>query len=95
MTMSLCISICSVYTVDRHSQGQILRAAMHGKMQRKWQRRDNPFGLGKCLLFDVFALDLVKNTLSHANKKTVMLIGFMRLHTEKGGICAECDLEHV
>ena len=24
----------------------------------------------------------------------VMLSGFMRLHTEKGGICAHCDLNH-
>jgi hypothetical protein len=23
-----------------------------------------------------------------------MLIAFMGLHTEKGGICAQCDLEH-
>jgi hypothetical protein len=28
------------------------------------------------------------------NKKTTMLIGFMGLHTEKGGIWAECDSKH-
>jgi hypothetical protein len=37
----------------------------------------------------------VKNTLPHANKKTVMLIGFMRLRTEKGGIWVQCDLNHI
>jgi hypothetical protein len=41
-----------------------------------------------------FALDLMKKALSHANKKTVMLIEFMRLHPEKGGICAHRDLDH-
>jgi hypothetical protein len=42
----------------------------------------------------IFAAHMVKKTLSRANKKTVMLIGFIGLDPEKGGICAECDLEH-
>ena len=42
-----------------------------------------------------FALDCVQKALSHANKKTIKLIGFIRLHTEKGGILAHRDLDHV
>jgi hypothetical protein len=48
----------------------------------------------KCLLSGVFALGLVKKALPRANKKSIMLIDFIRLHPEKGGFCAECDLNH-
>jgi hypothetical protein len=40
------------------------------------------------------ALDCVQKTLSRANKKTTKLIGFIRLHTGMGGICAQGDLNH-
>jgi hypothetical protein len=41
-----------------------------------------------------FASEAVKKALSHARKKTVMLIVMMALHTEKGGIWVECELGH-
>jgi len=37
---------------------------------------------------------MVQKALSHANKKTMKLIGFIRLHTENGGIFAHRDLSH-
>ncbi len=40
-------------------------------------------GAEKCPFADTFA-----------KFKTVKLIKFIRLHTEKGGILLECDLEH-
>jgi hypothetical protein len=46
------------------------------------------------LLSALFAPDGVKNALLHANKKTIKLIGFIRLHTENGGILRHRDVEH-
>jgi hypothetical protein len=36
----------------------------------------------------------VQKALPRANKKTIMLIDFMGLHTENGGIGAHRDLNH-
>jgi len=47
-----------------------------------------------CLLWACFAPEVPQKALPHANKKTIMLNGFMRLQTENGGICAHRDVEH-
>jgi hypothetical protein len=46
------------------------------------------------LLWALFALEVPQKALSHANKKTAMLIGFIGLHPENGGICAHRDANH-
>jgi hypothetical protein len=38
---------------------------------------------------------VLQKALSRANKKTVMLNGFIGLRPEKGGISVQCELAHI